>query len=225
MSVTNTAAMRTITRPDALLLTTCVPRATRRFDTREKALDHTAHRATQCTQSYLDGTIPCASEEEAALADERDGKEAVKLGSQGWAQLRGFGMAKKDDPRIVDIALQTVYKGTGNGNWGPGKRPKLERTEAHWLQRWQRWQRCNSRRKGLMAEGSCQEDKRNAAWVTAELVGLVSTLQSQNHNGLWSCRTCHDCGHVPTCGARAPSTLESIRDLSETAIPFKTNKG
>ena len=60
------------------------------FGTRAKALDHIAYRAKRCRQAFLNGSIPWASEEETALADEKDCKEAAKLGSQGWAQLRGF---------------------------------------------------------------------------------------------------------------------------------------
>ena len=55
-----------------------------------KSLDHIACRAKRCREAFLNGSIPWASEEETALADENDGKEAAKLGSQGWAQLRGF---------------------------------------------------------------------------------------------------------------------------------------
>ena len=49
-----------------------------------------AYRAKRCRQAFLNGSIPWASEEETALADDNDRKEAAKLGSQGWAQLRGF---------------------------------------------------------------------------------------------------------------------------------------
>ena len=60
------------------------------FGTRAKALDHIANRAKRCRQAFLNGSISWASEEETALADENDRKEAAKLGSQGWAQLKGF---------------------------------------------------------------------------------------------------------------------------------------
>ena len=60
------------------------------FGTRAKALDHIAYRAKRCRQAFLNGSISWAPEAETALADENDGKEAAKLGCQGWAQLRGF---------------------------------------------------------------------------------------------------------------------------------------
>ena len=53
-------------------------------------LDHIAYSAKWCRQAFLDGNISWGSEEETALADERDRKEPAKLGSQGWAHLRGF---------------------------------------------------------------------------------------------------------------------------------------
>ena len=42
-------------------------------------------RAKRCRQAFLNGNIPWASEEETALADENERKEAAKLGNQGWA--------------------------------------------------------------------------------------------------------------------------------------------
>ena len=66
------------------------PACGKTFGTRAKALDHIACRAKRCWQAFLNGNISWASEEETALADENDRKEAAKLGSQGWAQLRGF---------------------------------------------------------------------------------------------------------------------------------------
>ena len=72
MSVINIAAIVTKTRSDAPLSTT-------------RAL-----RAKRCRQAFLNGSIPWASEEVTALADENDRKEAAKLGSQGRAQLTGF---------------------------------------------------------------------------------------------------------------------------------------
>ena len=66
------------------------PACKKMFGNRAKALDHIAYRAKKCRQAFLDGSIPWASEEDTAHADELDRKEAAKLGSQGWAQLRGF---------------------------------------------------------------------------------------------------------------------------------------
>ena len=65
-------------------------------------------------------------------------------------------MAAKDDdesareegnPRIVELALEAVFKGSSKGKWSFGKRSELER---QWAQRWQRRQRW---REELMAEG------------------------------------------------------------------------
>ena len=75
-SATNIEATMTITRSDVQRLTTLVRRA--------KALDHIAYRAKTCRQAFLDGSIPWATEEDTARADELDRKEAAKLGSQGW---------------------------------------------------------------------------------------------------------------------------------------------
>ena len=66
------------------------PACGKTFGSRAKALDHIAYRAKRCKQAFLNGSISCASEEETALADENDRKEAAKLGSHGWAQMRGF---------------------------------------------------------------------------------------------------------------------------------------
>ena len=66
------------------------PACGKTFGTRAKALDHIAYRAKRCRQAFLNGSISWASEEETALADENDRKEAAKLGSEGWAQLRRF---------------------------------------------------------------------------------------------------------------------------------------
>ena len=66
------------------------PACGKTFGTRAKALDHIAYRAKRCRQAFLNGSIFWSSEEETALADENDRKEAPKLGSQGWAQQRGL---------------------------------------------------------------------------------------------------------------------------------------
>ena len=66
------------------------PACGKTFGTRAEALNHIAYRAKRCRQAFVNGSISSASEEETALADENDRKEAAKLGSQGWAQLRGF---------------------------------------------------------------------------------------------------------------------------------------
>ena len=66
------------------------PACGKTFGTRAKALDHIAYRAKRCRQAFLNGSIHWASEDQTALAGENDRKEAAKLGSQGWAQLRGF---------------------------------------------------------------------------------------------------------------------------------------
>ena len=70
------------------------PACNKAFDTRAEAPDRIPYRAKWCRQSSLDGNISWALEEETALADERDRKEAAKLGIQGWAQLRSFGVSE-----------------------------------------------------------------------------------------------------------------------------------
>ena len=90
LSVINIAAMVTKTRLDAPLLMTRALRAIETFGSRAKALDHIAYRAKRCRQAFLNGSISWGSEEETALDDENDRKEVAKLGSQGWAQLRGI---------------------------------------------------------------------------------------------------------------------------------------
>ena len=76
------------------------PACGKTFGTRPKALDHIAYRAKRCRQACLNGSIPWASEEETALADENDRKEAAKLGSQ----------------RQVMLPLQ-VWSQPGNDSW------------------------------------------------------------------------------------------------------------
>ena len=87
LSVINIAAMVTKTRLDAPLLMTRALRAVRRLALAQKRY-HIAFKAKRCGQAFLNGSISWASEEETALADENDRKEAAKLGSHGWAQLR-----------------------------------------------------------------------------------------------------------------------------------------
>ena len=90
LSINNIAAMVTKNRLDAPLLMTRALRAVRRLALAQKRWITSLNRAKRCRQAFLNGSISWASEEETALADENDRKEAAKLGSQGWAQLRGF---------------------------------------------------------------------------------------------------------------------------------------
>ena len=86
-SATNTEATGTTTRSDVQRLTNPA-RYAKSSAHRARALDHIANRAQTCRQAFRNGSIPWASEEDTARADELDRKEAAKLGSQGWAQLR-----------------------------------------------------------------------------------------------------------------------------------------
>ena len=63
-------------------------------------------------------------------------------------------LTRKGDQRIIDSALLAVDKGTGKGNWGSGKGPKLEHKE---VRMWQKWQGCESWRKEVLAEKQTQE--------------------------------------------------------------------
>ena len=81
------------------------PACNKTFESGAEALDHIACRARWCRQS----------DKKKALADERGRKEAVKLGGQGWAQLRGL-RGKRSLARGLRswVALRSVAEGTGD---------------------------------------------------------------------------------------------------------------
>ena len=66
------------------------------------------------------------------------------------------------DQRIVDLALQAVYKGTRKHKLSLGK-SKLERKRTS---RVHRWQTCKSRRKELVAKGKRKVAREKIQHVT-----------------------------------------------------------
>ena len=95
-----------------------------------------------------------------------------------------IGMASKDDgesvreedQRIVDRALQAVYKRTGKGTWSFGKG-----------QNWSGWQRWQRRRKESMAKWQQQERQQRARerWQ-GRMQNLMGVWKSRTHSSVVS---------------------------------------
>ena len=69
------------------------------------------------------------------------------------AKEDGENVSQEGDQRIMDLALQAVYKGTGKGKWGSGNGQKWNEKGG------QRWQ---GRRKELMGRRQRQERRQRA---------------------------------------------------------------
>ena len=87
----------------------------------------------------------------------------------------GESAREEGDQRIVDLALQAGYKGSGKGKWSLGKGLSFERKK---VLRWQRRQRVETHGKRAVA-GKEAKDKRKMAMEKTR-----------------ACRTCGKTGHT-----------------------------
>ena len=142
-----------------------------------------------------------------------------------------IGIAAKDDgekwreegdQRIVDLALQAVYEGTGNGTWSFRKGQSWNERGYHGgkggnnanqggKNSWQTGSG-NKGSKGQKESGKGElsvENKQNSS--SRKIIEAKDTwVNVRVTMGSWSCGACHDLRNVPTCQTRGRNITEEI---------------